>query len=130
MTPANSLSLLERFEQQEIPAQEFCHRDHIQVAFEILDKYEFIHACARYASTIRALAENVGAPDKYNTTITIAFMSVIAERKSKMEKSGFESFIADNPDLFERNALEDWYSHERLNSAAARRHFLMPDKVA
>lgn len=130
MSMTDLAPLLERFEKRRIPAPDFRHLDHIQVAFEILDKYDFFHACARYASTIQAMVESVGAPGKFNATITVAFMSVIAERKSQMEGVDFESFIAANLDLLDRNALRGWYTKERLNSPAARHQFLMPDKVA
>ena len=130
MTRTDRGRLLDRFEERQIPAPDFRHLDHVQVAFEILDKYDFVQACARYASTIKAMAESAGAPEKFNATITVAFMSVIAERKSQMENADFESFISANPDLLDGNALKGWYTKERLDSPAARHQFLMPDKVA
>ena len=120
--------LLHRFEQLKIPAPEFRHRDHVQVAFEMLDEYEFVEGCLRYAKTIRTMAESVGALDKFNTTITVAFISLIAERKSQAPGDSFEDFLAKNDDLMDRNVLQNWYSKERLASDSARTHFLMPDK--
>ena len=76
------------------------------------------------------MAGSVGAPEKFNATITVAFMSVIAERKSQVESADFDSFISANPDLLDGNALRGWYTKERLNSPAARHQFLMPDKAA
>ncbi len=122
-------TLLERFEQQRIEAAEFRHIDHIQAAYEMLDKYDFLDACARYASTIRTMAESVGALDKYNTTITLAFMSLIAERKSLTDVADVDAFIEANPDLLNRGILKSWYSDERLDSSTARRQFVLPDKV-
>lgn len=130
MTMTDSASrLLERFEQRQIAAPAFRHQDHVQVAFEMLGKYDFVDACARYASTIRAMAESVGVPEKFNATITFAFMSLIAERKSQMDGADLDSFLAANPDLLDKNVLKGWYTDERLTSAAARRQFLLPDKI-
>lgn len=123
-------SLLEHFEQQQISAPGFGHRDHVQVAFEMLEAYEFVDACTRYACTIRAMAESVDVLEKYNATITFAFMSLIAERKSQMGSANLESFLEENPDLLNRNVLKSYYTDERLASATARRQFLLPDKVS
>ena len=121
--------LLTRFEQFEIDAPNFHHGDHIKVAYGMLNKYDFVEACTRYASTIRAMAERVGVPEKFNVTITFAFMSLIAERKGQSNPDGLASFLASNPDLLDKNVLKRWYSEERLTSATARRQFLLPDKA-
>lgn len=122
--------LFPQFERLEIPAPEFGHHDHVRVAFEMLDEYDFVDACARYARTVKAMATRLGAPEKFNVIITLAFMSLIAERKSKKKDADLESFLADNPDLLDKNVLGQWYSAERLASPAARGHFLLPDKLA
>ena len=123
-------TLMERFEQRRIDAPNFRHQDHIQVAYEMLEKYDFVDACARYASTIRAMAESVGVPEKYNATITFAFMSLIAERKTETVSGNLDTFLVANPDLLDKNILKRWYTDERLTSTAARGQFLLPDKVA
>ena len=124
----SSHALLDDFENLRLSAPEFHHADHVRVAFDILDKYDFAGACARYAGTIKSMAENVGALDKYNATITFAFMSVIAERKTNSNAANADSFIAANPDLLQRDILSNWYSKDRMTSAMARAQFLLPDK--
>jgi len=119
--------LLERFETLKIAPADFSHSDHLQVAYAMLEKYEFVDACTRYAATIKAMAESVGALDKYNATITIAFMSVIAERKASSDEANLQAFLTSNPDLQDRNILMSWYSKERLTSDLARKQFLLPD---
>ena len=82
-----SENLLTQFERLEISAPDFHHIDHINVAYKMLEKYDFVDAPGRYASTIRTMAEQVGVPEKYNATITFAFMSLVAERKSHANRS-------------------------------------------
>ncbi len=123
-------SLLDHFESGDIAATAFGHREHLQVAYSMLGRYDFVEACARYASTIRAMATSAGAPEKYNTTITIAFMSLIAERLSRSTCADFDAFLASNPDLLNSDVLNTWYSQERLQSPLARCQFLLPDKAA
>ncbi|MFQ5634926.1 MAG: hypothetical protein ACE5G3_06310 [Gammaproteobacteria bacterium] len=120
--------LLRRFERGEIEPASFGHRDHVKVACEMLGQYDFVDACTRYTAAIRAMAESAGAPQKFNATITFAFMSLIAERKSRAGSADVDSFLASNPDLLDKNLLRRWYSEERLVSQLAREQFLLPDK--
>ena len=121
---------VEQFQRFKISTPKFGHKEHVEIAYEMLCKYEFVDACARYARTIRAIAVQHGAAEKYNATLTFAFMSVIAERKSLMEGGDLEQFLADNPDLLDKNVLMNWYSEERLTSAKARVQFLLPDRAS
>ncbi len=119
-------SFLERFEALALSPADFGHADHVRAAFAMLERYDFATACARYAGAIKAMAERAGAHDKYNATITFAFMSVIAERKAHAPDADFDDFLARNPDLLSKDILLSWYSKDRLSSPLARSQFLMP----
>lgn len=108
----------------------FTHLDHVGVAYEALARHDFFHAAAHIASGLRKMAERAGAPEKFNATITWAFMSLIAERMAAKEYWGAEDFIARNHDLGRRTALTPWYSPTRLKSASARSVALLPDRFA
>ena len=119
--------LTSSFEAGRLDPSAFTHRDHVAVAYEMLNTHEFLEACSKYAATIRALAEKAGAPMKFNATITVAFLSLIAERMAAGQYSTYEAFIADNADLNSKRVLEAWYSPQRLHCDTARRVFLLPD---
>jgi len=119
-------SFAERFERRDIPSEEFGHREHVQAAFELLHMYPFLEATSRYACVIQEMAAAAGAPQKFNVTVTIAFMSLIAEKLEILGPTTFESFYASNPDLA-RGALDPWYSADRRSCDLSRRVFLMPD---
>jgi hypothetical protein len=121
--------LLAQFEAFEVDPAEFGHQQHVQVAYEMLNRYSFLDACAKYANAINTIATNAGASDKFNVTITLVFLSLIAERVSASKESSFEAFLAQNDDLLSKDALSKWYSPEQLNSDFARRHFLLPTRV-
>jgi hypothetical protein len=125
--PVPSQVAIERFQRLEIDVPTFGHREHIEVAYYMLEHYEFIEACYRYASTIRAIAQKHGAPQKYNTTITLGFLSLIAEAKSKTPSCDLEGFLRANPKLLEKDLLGNWYSAERLSSQTARELFVLPE---
>lgn len=122
--------LLAQFEAFEVNPAAFGHREHVQVAYEMLHKYGFLDASAKYAEAINTIATKAGAPEKFNVTITLAFLSLIAERIHTTEQSSFEEFLAKNEDLLSKGILTRWYSTEQLNSDFARTHFLLPDRAA
>jgi len=122
--------LLSQFEAFEVDPAEFGHRQHVQVAYEILHKYNFLEASTKYSFAINRIATKAGAPEKFHVTITFAFLSLIAERIHETEQTNFEEFLAQNQDLLFRNILDKWYSNEQLKSEFARTHFLLPDRAA
>jgi len=118
---------LERFVRVEINPATFPHREHVHMAFEMLRRHDFPETVLHFSRTLRAMAEKVGRPEAFHQTVTIAFLSLIAERMEGGGAADFASFAQANPDLLEKSALERWYRPERLASAAARRTFLLPD---
>ena len=92
----------------------------------MLRKYDFLDAVANYGKSLNAIATNAGAPEKFNTTITVAFMGLIAERMNATSCTGFQDFISQNKDLLSKDVLAQWYSPERLKTALSRKVFLMP----
>ena len=127
---SNCSDLTRQFESHEIDASVFGHREHLLVAYEILQRYSFVDASARYLNAINTIATNAGAPEKFHVTITMAFLSIIAARLHSTEHSNFEEFIANNEDLMSKAVLRNWYSESQLNSDFARTHFLLPDRAA
>ncbi|MEX0306321.1 MAG: hypothetical protein AB3N12_02940 [Ruegeria sp.] len=126
MSASRYADITKEFEAHAVDNTTFGHAEHVQVAYDLLRKYDFIDAAAIYAKGIRALAANAGAPGKFNLTITYAFMSLIAERLSKTQANEFEGFAQENTDLMAKTVLDRWYSTERLNSQLARDIFLLP----
>ena len=119
-------SLADAFEAHDIDADAFHHLEHVEVAFALLKKYDFIDASAIYAKGIRTIAANAGALTKFNLTITYAFMSLIGERIAAMPYLTFEASVAANPDLMTKDILSQWYDPDRMTSDTARSVFLMP----
>lgn len=121
-------TLTDQFERQQIDVSAFRHREHLETAYGLLRKYPFVEALSKYAETIRALATTAGAPEKFNLTITLGFLSLVAERIDTSETADFDAFLAENDDLG-KDVLSRWYSSERLRSHQSRRIFLLPDRV-
>ena len=126
----NYEELARSFEACDIDAKAFGHLDHVGVAYEMLRKYDFLKASVRYSECINTIATKAGAARKFNTTITLAFLSLVAERMQARPNDSFDAFISQNQDLVSGNPLQKWYSPERLQSDLARSVFLMPDVAA
>ncbi len=123
----NYAELTRSFETCNIDASKFGHIDHLGVTYEMLRRYDFLNASVKYAECINTIATRAGASRKFNTTITLALLSVIAERMKNAPDKDFDEFISQNQDLVSGNILEKWYTPERLQSDLARNVFLMPD---
>lgn len=110
-----------------LDAGTFGHADHVRVAWDLLHHHDFLAAADLYLRGIAAIADRAGAPQKVNLTITLAFLSLIAERMAGRPGQDFAAFAADHPDLMRKDLLAGCYSPERLHSDTARRLFLLPD---
>ena len=117
---------LEAFLHGEVHGRDFHHVDHVRVAFEILERHDFPEAVAAYAAGLKSIAGRAGNPGAYHETITVAFLSLIAERRAAGAYGDFGAFIERNADLLDKAILARWYTPERLQSETARRTFVLP----
>ena len=105
----------------------FGHREHLELAWTYLDRYEIETASRVMASAIRHVAERHGAPDRYHDTITISWVQLVAVHTSHSEAGSFEQFIAENPELLDRHLLDQHYSRDLLASDRARSRWVQPN---
>lgn len=119
---------LERFARGEVDPRNFPHREHVRMAFEMLRRHDFAETALHYSRALRAMSARAGNPQAFHQTVTIAFLSLIAER---MQESGgaadFDALVGAHPELLDKAALTRWYRPERLASEAARHTFLLPE---
>jgi hypothetical protein len=122
---------LERFVRGEQDPADFPHREHVRMAFELLRRHDFAEVVLHYSRALRTMTARIGKPQAFHQTLTIAFLSLIAER---MEQCGpqadFATLVREHPELLDKAALARWYRPERLASEAARRTFLLPEPAA
>ena len=125
--PETEREELERFMRGDFEAARFPHREHVRMAFVMLQHYDFPESVLHYSRALRTMAARAGKPQAFHQTVTIAFLSLIAERLEGGEWHDFAAFTRDNPDLLDKGAVARWYRPERLASARARRTFLLPE---
>lgn len=123
----DEVAQLARFAHGELDPAAFSHREHIRMGFEMLRRHDFAETVYHYSFALRTMAARAGRPEAFHQTITIAFLSLIAERMLSGDIADFVTFERANPDLMDKSALAHWYRPERLTLGAARRTFLLPD---
>jgi hypothetical protein len=115
---------LDAFETCRIPNTEFHHRDHLRLGLLYLRRYGPSAAAIRIAESIRRYATHHGKSDKYNETVTQAWLQLVHAAASDT----VDQLVATHPELLDKNALERYYSRDLLNSETARLTFVRPDR--
>jgi len=100
--------------------------DHLGAARAARRRGEFFEAAQRDAEGIRASATAAGAPEKFNATLTLAFLSLVAER---MGDEDSETFVAENADLTMETLRRAGYGADRLAHPKARAIGLLPQSA-
>lgn len=127
-TPRKDESLLlNAFLGGKIEGRNFHHADHVRVGFELLCRHTFPDALAAYSAALKGIATRAGNPGAYHETITVAFLSLIAEHRAAGRYADCEAFLKNNPQLLDKSILERWYAPEQLLSEIARQTFVMPE---
>lgn len=122
---------LDDFEAARIEPGEFHHEDHVRIAWLYLRDHGLLESIRRYSQGLRRLTKKFGVAAKYHETITWFFLMQVAERIEAGDAADWDAFRARNPDLFGgwSELLGRYYTQARIESAAARRSFLLPDRL-
>ena len=118
---------LERFVRGEIDTSAFPHREHVRMAFEMLRRHDFAESVWHFSRTLRAMAAKAGKPQAFNQTVTLAFLSLIAERMERDGAPDFAAFVRAHPEMLDKSALSRWYRPDQLSTEIARRTFVLPE---
>lgn len=128
MSAGRDAALLGALETGRLDPAGFSHLDHVRAAHALLSGTEFFEAAHRYAAALRRLTEKAGVPEKYNATITFAFLSRMAEAMAaRPAGEDADAFLKARPE-FRAARLDGRWSPERLANPAARSIPLLPDR--
>lgn len=119
---------LRAFETGQLDPAKFPHREHLRLGYEMLSRHSFGEAISRFSRGLRLLTAKAGRPQLYHETVTVAFLTLINERRLGGTAENWGRFAQDNADLFDKGCLERWYSAEQLASDLARRTFCLPSR--
>lgn len=116
---------LAALESGQLAPEQFSHAAHLRAAFCYLARQPFLEACIAMRNSLQGFAARIGKPGLYHETITIAFMSLVAERAARHACSDSAEFLALYPELQDKALLRGYYAPEVLDSELARRHFIL-----
>jgi hypothetical protein len=116
---------LAAFEAGRIPAPD--HAAHVRAAYALLRQCSFPEALTRLAAALQRIARAAGRAERYHETVTVANLALIQRHLDERGAGdGWEDFTRRNPELFDRRLLQHFYPAAVLESAQARRIFLLP----
>ena len=112
------------------PPGEFGHREHLLVAWLVLRASPDVPSAQEEVSRIiRHLAHAQGVPQRYNRTVTDAWVLIVAHCRSVDADGRFDEMLRRHPWLMNKRALLSHYSSRTLASQSARRGWVEPDLV-
>jgi hypothetical protein len=118
---------LQALESCSLPENQFGHAAHVRAAYLYLRQSDFVGALDRMRRAIRSYATHHGKPERYHETITVAYVALIQQHLWERGPSdGWESFMRGNSELLDPDLLTRFYSREQIESAIARKIFLLP----
>ncbi|HEU4625127.1 MAG TPA: hypothetical protein VFS52_10215 [Steroidobacteraceae bacterium] len=119
--------LLRAFESCELTGTAFRHREHLRVAWLYLRRLPPEAAAEAMAKGIRRYATHHGAAEKYNHTMTLIWMKLVAAAMAAHPDEDFDGLLRVHPALLDKLTPGRFYSTERLQSPQARAGWLEPD---
>lgn len=120
---------LAAFENCELAAQEFGHREHVRLAYIYLSQQRDDDALDKLQSGLQRFLAHLGAPSsKYHETLTRAWLLAVRHfMHAAGPTSSFAEFIASDARLLDQCIMETHYTPGLLWSDAARARFVEPD---
>ena len=115
-----------RFEDLTLPAGDFHHEQHVQLAWTYLRELPLLDVLRVFPENLRRFATSLGAAGKYNETVTWAFLLLVAGRMASGNAESWPAFAAANPDLLSKELLHRYYDPATLDSDLARETFVFP----
>jgi N-formylglutamate deformylase len=106
---------------------DFGHRQHLELAWNYLDRYSIEEAADAMVAAIQAVARLHGAEHRYHETMTRAWLHFVAVHRQRWGAASFSEFAKRNAALFDSRLIEHFYSRELIFSAAARASWAPPD---
>ena len=108
-------------------AERFGHREHVKLTWLAVQRCGTAGAVEVIGDGIQRTARYVGAPQKYNATVSRAWVELTAFHMAEAPAESFDELLDRNPGLLDKRLLTRFYSSRVLASAAARSGWVEPD---
>ena len=108
-------------------ADRFGHRQHVQLTWLAVRRYGTAAAIGVVSDGIRSTARYAGAPQKYNATVSRAWVELVGHHAAESVTASFDSFARQHPALLDKRLLLRFYRPATLAGGAARTGWVEPD---
>jgi hypothetical protein len=105
----------------------FGHRQHVHLTWLAVRRYGTDTAIEMVSDGIQRTARYAGAPQKYNATVSRAWVELVGHHAGCADTTDFASFADRNPELLDKKLLTRFYLPSTLASDLARAGWVEPD---
>jgi hypothetical protein len=108
-------------------AERFGHRQHVHLTWLAVRHYGTAAAVDLVGDGIQRTARYAGAPQKYNVTVTRAWVELVGHHVDQSETADFDTFADQHPALLDKSLLTRFYRSSTLAGIPARTGWVEPD---
>src|SRR4051794_27231292 len=109
------------------PAERFGHREHIHLPWLAVRRHGVPRAIDLISDGIQRTARYAGAPQKYNATVSRAWVELIGHHASETPEEDFARFADHHPALLDKRLLTRFYHSATLAGLHAKQNWAPPD---
>lgn len=108
-------------------AERFGHSQHVHLTWLAVRRYGTDAAIELVSEGIQRTARYAGAPQKYNATVSRAWVELVGHHADHTDTADFGIFADRNPALLDKKLLTRFYRPSTLASDRARTGWVLPD---
>jgi hypothetical protein len=108
-------------------ADRFGHRQHVHLTWLAVRRYGTAAAVTLVSDGIQGTARYHGAPQKYNATVSRAWVELVGHHAAAVDTRDFDTFADQHAALLDKRLLTRFYQAGTLASSAARTGWVEPD---
>jgi hypothetical protein len=127
---AADAAFLRAFDAGRLPQDGFGHREHLRLAWILVASLGLEAAAPEIERRLQNLAEAHGMPQRYNRTLTLFWVRLVAHVAARVPAGSFAGFLAAEGWLMDPGLARRHYSSELLSSDLARTRWVAPDLIA
>lgn len=108
-------------------ATRFGHREHVHLTWLAVQRYGPTATIELVSQGIQRTARYAGAPQKYNATVSRAWVELVGHHVVEDAAAAFETMLERNPPLLDKRLLMRFYRPATLAGTDARSGWVSPD---
>jgi len=128
--PGSDAAFLEAFDAGRPEGGVFGHREHLRLAWILIDRHGIDAAAPEIERRLQHLAEAHGMPEKYNRTMTLFWVRLVGHVAERSPADSSVEFLEAEAWLLDPGLARRHYSAELLSSRRARAAWVDPDLIA